>query len=107
MVRTAMSIRPPHRNSFLPLLLAFALLFAQHVGAAHTLAHALDQSHQLTCDQCENYAQTGNALGSSVPAIVASPVTGEAITPRFISFTSAKPATATARGPPRQFQNFA
>jgi hypothetical protein len=54
---------------FLPLLLVFALLFAQHGAFTHGIAHTLaeqsqDQSlpHQH-CDLCAVYAQIGSAIG--------------------------------------------
>lgn len=57
---------------FLPLFLAFALLFAQQGAITHSISHVLaeqsqDQSlpHDKHCDLCAAYAQIGSAVGVS------------------------------------------
>jgi hypothetical protein len=61
-------------RAFYPMLLAFALLFAQMGSLAHGISHiiagqsrGLDQSlpHDKYCDQCAAYGQIGGLIGSS------------------------------------------
>lgn len=100
---------------FFPLLLAFALLFAQQGGASHVLHHALEKqsqqdkqtSHSLSCEQCATYAQLGSALSSTIQSftLVAS---AEGHSQQGIStFRSIQILAAVARGPPAPLQAIA
>ncbi len=99
------------RVIILPLLLAVALLFAQQVGAAHALHHALEDltqqqndkqsSHSNTCEQCAAYAQLGSALNVGAHALTLLHVSDEMVQYRTLSFLSARTLPAVARGPPQ------
>lgn len=99
------------RTIFFPLLLALALLFAQQVGAAHALHHALEDltqqqedkqaPHSNTCEQCAAYAQLGSALNVGTYDFVPLPVSDEAVQHRSISIRSTHTLPAAARGPPQ------
>jgi hypothetical protein len=99
------------RVIFLPLLLAFALLFAQQVGAAHALHHALEDlaqqqndkqsSHSSTCEQCAAYAQLGSALNVGAHNLTLLHVSDERVQYRTVLFRSIRSLPAVARGPPQ------
>ena len=96
------------RARFLPLLLAFILLFAQQVGAVHTLHHALegpaqqDQQtpHSGACEQCAAYTHLGNALNVSTYDFTAPVVPVGAILQGVVPFHPTQVLAAAARGPP-------
>ena len=98
------------RVIFFPLLLAFALLFAQQVGATHALHHALENltqqqedkqsSHSNTCEQCAAYAQLGSALNVGTHDLTLLLVSDEMVQHHAISFPSLHTLPAVARGPP-------
>ena len=94
------------RRTFAYLVLAFALLFAQHGGVAHELSHlaggSSQQDKQLphkACDQCAAYAQVaGGAVSQSwmaLPQLAAGQTShfqGVYIaTPAFFSYPSRAP----------------
>jgi len=100
---------------FFPLLLAFALLFAQQGGAAHALRHALEKQsqqdkqspHSLSCEQCATYAQLGSALSNANHSF-ALLATAEGRAQQSIgSFRSIQIPAAVARGPPAPLQTIA
>lgn len=105
------SVMRPSRTIFLPLLLAFVLLFAQQVGAAHALHHAFEDltqhqedkqsSHSNTCEQCAAYAQLGSALNVGTHALTLLHVSDEMVQYRTISFLTVHTFPAVARGPPQ------
>lgn len=97
---------------YLVLPLAFVLLFAQQVGAAHAINHALSdlkqgdlQASHSQCEKCADYAQLGNALSVGIldfaplQVLDAAPL-HRAVTLRFIHVPA-----AVARGPPTLLQN--
>ena len=99
-----------HRSILLPLLLAFSLLFAQQVGVAHALHHALENlAHQQdkpspasdACEKCDAYAQLASALNVGTYDLVLLRVSNEIIEPRFISSRSTPALASVARGPPQ------
>lgn len=100
------------RAIFFPLLLAFALLFTQQVGAAHTLRHALEKQAQhdkktpnsTACEQCEAYAQLSSALNVGTHDFTPLLVSDEAVQHHTISVRSAYILAAAARGPPALLQ---
>lgn len=105
------------RNSrlFLPLFFVFSLLFAQQIGAVHTLKHALEELSQQdkhapnpsACEKCDNYTQLGSALNVSALNFALRQFS-HTPTPQFSSsFNSAKTLTAAARGPPARPQKIA
>jgi hypothetical protein len=99
------------RLIILPLLLTFVLLFAQQVGAAHALHHALEtlaqqhedkqSTHSNTCEQCEAYAQLGSALSIGAHDLALLLLSDETVLHRAISFHSTRLLAASARGPPQ------
>jgi hypothetical protein len=100
---------------FFPLLLAFALLFAQQGGASHVLRHALEKqsqqdkqtSHSLSCEQCATYAQLGSALSSAIHSFaLIAPAEGRS-QPSISTFRSIQILAAVARGPPAPLQTIA
>lgn len=119
----------PHLSSlkaFLPtvrvgryffLLLAFALLFAQQVGAMHTLHHALEDltqqqddkqaPHSDACEKCANYTQLGNALSVGAYDFTPLLVSGASIQLNTDVFRSILILAAAARGPPAPLQTIA
>jgi hypothetical protein len=105
----------PLSRPFLPLFLAFALLFAQQGGAAHALGHAFEQTsqhdkqapHSPACEQCAAYAQLDSALGVGTHDFSLAAVTGEELPPPAISFRSIHVLAAAARGPPHSLRNIA
>lgn len=91
----------------LPLLLLFALLFAQQGALSHGIEHALaeqsqDQSlpHDKHCDLCATYAQIGSAIGSSHIHFDFASSFDEAITAPSVSFHSIAFTAFAARAPP-------
>ena len=100
-----------HRSILLPLLLAFSLLFAQQVGVAHALHHALENLAQQqqdnpspaseACEKCDAYAQLASALNVGTYDLVLLRVSNEIIEPRFISSRSTPALASVARGPPQ------
>lgn len=102
------------RTIFFPLLLAFVLLFAQQVGAAHALHHALENlsqhdkhaPHSDTCAQCEAYAQLGSALNVGTYDFTPLQVSDARILQRVVTSRSISLLAAVARGPPHLIQAF-
>lgn len=99
---------------FLPLFLAFALLFAQHGGAAHALSHAFEQAQQQdkqaphsACEQCATYAQLGSALNVGTYNFVLASAPGEVMLHHTFAFRSIHVFAAAARAPPASLQKFA
>ena len=98
------------RTLFFPLLLVFALLFAQQAGAAHALHHAFEDSaqhqkntpaqHSYTCEKCADYMQLGSALNSAIYHFTPLPVSDKTVRHRTIPLRSACTLSAVARGPP-------
>lgn len=103
------------RAVFFPLLLAFALLFAQQTGAAHALRHALEEQTQddkqllqpHACEQCAIYGQLGSALGVNTHNFTPSPVSSDTIGLCGTAFHSIIILAAAARGPPAPLQTVA
>ncbi len=99
------------RTIFFPLLLAFALLFAQQAGAAHALRHAFEDltqqqedkqaPHSNTCEKCADYAQLGSALNVGAYDFTPLLISDETVQHRTISFRSVRTLPAVARGPPQ------
>jgi hypothetical protein len=99
------------RAIFFPLLLAFALLFAQQAGATHALHHAFEDltqhqedkqaPHSNTCEQCAACAQLGSALNVGVYNFIPLLVPGESFQQSTVSLRSIKILAAAARGPPQ------
>jgi hypothetical protein len=102
---------------FFPLLLALVLLFAQQVGAAHALRHALEDltpqqedkqvPHSDVCEQCANYLQLGSALNVGAYEFTPLIVSSETIQHRVILLRSVHTLPAVARGPPYLLEPFA
>lgn len=100
---------------FLPVSLAFALLFAQQVGAVHTLSHEFEElsqkdkqaPHSNSCEKCASYAQMGSALSVGTYDLALPQVTDEAAVHSADNFHSAHLLVAVARGPPALHQYFA
>jgi hypothetical protein len=98
----------PLKRLFLPLCLAFALLFAQQAGAAHALGHAFEQTrqqdqhapHSPACEQCAAYAGLGGALTAGTYDFALAAAPGAAIPHRTVSYLSTRILAAAARGPP-------
>jgi len=92
------------------LFLALSLLFAQQVGVAHALHHALENLAQQQedkqsptsngCEKCDAYAQLGSALNVGTYDLVLLRVSNEIVEPRFISSRSIPTLASSARGPP-------
>lgn len=92
----------------LPLLLVFALLFAQQGALLHGIEHSLaeqsqDQSlpHDKHCNLCEAYAQIGGAIGSNHIQFDFASSFEEARSIHAASFHSVAFAAFAARAPPR------
>ena len=95
---------------FLPVFLAFVLLFAQQAGVTHALQHALadlaqqqnekQTSQPKTCEQCETYAQLSNALNVGVYVFALLRVSGETFQHVNIAHRPIPVLAAAARGPP-------
>ena len=92
---------------FLPVLLAFALLFAQQGSFMHVIAHTLakqsqDQSlpHHKHCDMCSVYAQIGSAVGVSPIHFNFASSFEAALTTFAVSFLSIAFTAFAARAPP-------
>jgi hypothetical protein len=99
---------------FTPLLFALSLLFAQQVGAAHTLRHTLEdlsqQNKQLphpACEKCEHYAQLCSALNVATFDFTPPVFFSEAIRHFVVTFQSIRAPAAVARGPPAFLQSIA
>jgi hypothetical protein len=100
---------------FLPVLLAFALLFAQQGAAMHVISHVVaDQKqqhkhspHSPNCEQCEAYAQLGGALNSSTHSFALDAAPNAAAQHRASTFRSTSTLAALARGPPSPLQKIA
>ena len=96
----------------LPLLLAFALLFAQQGAAMHALGHIMAQQdkqapHSPACEQCAAYAQLGGALGSRTHSFSFDAALSQAVRQRTTTFFSTHTLTTVARGPPALLQKSA
>lgn len=92
----------------LPLLLVFALLFAQQGALLHGIEHSLaeqsqDQSlpHDKHCNLCEAYAQIGGAIGSNHIQFDFASSFEEARFLSTTSFHSVAFSAFSARAPPR------
>ncbi|MDO8778086.1 MAG: hypothetical protein Q7K57_57090 [Burkholderiaceae bacterium] len=104
------STMKPLRIILFPLLLFFALLFAQQAGAAHAIHHALEDltqqqedkyaPHSATCEKCADYVQLGSALNVGVIGFTPPHVSSEIIQHRTNAFRSIRILAATARAPP-------
>lgn len=100
---------------FFPLLLAFALLFAQQGGASHALRHALEKqsqhdkqtSHFISCEQCATYAQLGSALSSAIHSFALFATDEGRSQQGSSTFRSIQILAAVARGPPAPLQAIA
>jgi uncharacterized membrane protein len=99
---------------FLPVSLAFALLFAQQVGAEHSLSHALEElsqkdkqaPHSRACDKCDAYAQLGSALTVGAYVLPLPPALVEEVRHFADSIHYFHILAAAARGPPSLRQYF-
>jgi hypothetical protein len=108
-------IMRPVRLFFLPLLLAFALLFAQQGAARHALSHVLTEQtqqnkqlpHSPACEQCAAYAQVGGAINSSPHSFALDVAPDAAVQHRADTFRSTSTLAALARGPPLPLQHIA
>lgn len=93
---------------FLPVSLAFALLFAQQVGAVHTLRHELQDlsqkdkqaPHSDACEKCAAYAQLGSALSVGTYDLALPQVANEVELQFANYFRSVHVLAAVARAPP-------
>ena len=103
---------------FLPLLFAFALLFAQQGGITHAMSHALaghsqpennqpennpkdkQAPHSQVCGQCASYAQLGGAINSTLPPYAILTKSTASILQLTVAFYSIPVLAAFARGPP-------
>ena len=94
-----------------PMLLAFALLFAQQAGAAHALHHAfedLPQHHQEdkqaphsnTCEKCADYAQLSSALNVGASNFIPLFLSDETVQQFTVSLRFVSVIAAVARAPP-------
>jgi hypothetical protein len=100
---------------FLPVSLAFALLFAQQVGAEHTLSHAFEElsqkdkqaPHSTACEKCNDYAQLGSALTVDAYVLPLPHASVEVVRHFADSFHYFHILAAEARGPPTLHQYFA
>ncbi len=104
------------RAIFFPLLLAFALLFAQQAGAAHSLRHDLKDlkqqddkqaPHSDSCEMCADYVHLGSTLSVGSYDFIPLVVSDETIQHSTIAFCFTPVPAATARGPPVQLQRIA
>jgi len=99
-----------HRLILVHLLLALSLLFAQQVGAAHALHHALENLAQQqedkqsptsnACEKCDAYAQLGSALNVGTYDLALLQISNEIVEQRLISSRSIPSLASVARGPP-------
>ena len=99
-----------HRIILFHLLLAFSLLFAQQVGVAHALHHALENLTQQqedkqsptsnACEKCDAYAQLGSALNVGIYDLTLLRVSNELVEQHFLSSRSIPTLASVARGPP-------
>ena len=99
-----------YRIILVPLFLAFSLLFAQQVGVAHALHHALENLAQQqedkqtptsnTCEKCDAYAQLGSALNVGTYDVALLRVSNELIEQHIIPSRSIPSLASVARGPP-------
>lgn len=94
---------------FLPVFLAFVLLFAQQGGVVHALRHALaEQSqhqdnqtpHSNACEQCTSYSQLGSALNSSHFSFDLLASLTQELAQHHVAVHTQQTLIATARGPP-------
>jgi hypothetical protein len=107
----------PSRAIIIPLLLIFALLFAQQAGAAHALRHDLEDlrqqqddkqaPHSNSCQMCSGYAHLGSALSVGSFDFIPLVVSDETIQHSTVAFCFTPILAATARGPPAQLQRIA
>jgi hypothetical protein len=93
---------------FLPLLLVFALLFAQQGAVTHSISHVLaeqsqDQSlpHHQHCDLCAVYAQIGSAISSSHVSFDFASSFEKTLATHSLSLRSIAFTAFAARAPPR------
>lgn len=104
------SIMNSSRTFFFPLLLVFALLFAQQAGAAHALHHVLEDlaqqqagkqtPHSDICEKCADYAKLGSALSVGAYNFTPLLVSDETVQHRSIAFRPVHIFAAAARAPP-------
>jgi hypothetical protein len=94
---------------FYPLFFAFSLLSVQLGGAMHAVSHAwLEQTHhqdkqaphQHACEQCEAYAQLGNALNGSGISFALHAALSHDFSLQATKILQRHNLAATARGPP-------
>ena len=101
---------------YLPLFLAFVLLFAQQAGAAHAVWHAFEdisthQDKQLphpdACAKCANYAHLGSAMTASPIDFTPPQLSGIAEQLYTATFLTTRFLAAVARGPPSPLRIYA
>ncbi|HUW75119.1 MAG TPA: hypothetical protein VMV70_00440 [Gallionella sp.] len=101
---------------YLPLFLAFVLLFAQQAGAAHAVWHAFEdisthQDKQLphpdACAKCANYAHLGSAMTASPIDFTPPQLSGIAEQLYTATFLTTRFLAAVARGPPAPLRIYA
>jgi len=93
---------------YLPIFLAFVLLFAQQAEGAHALGHAFEDlaQHQgkqvphSACEECATYAQLGSALTASPVDFTPPQISGIAVQHFNTTFLTTRLLAAVARGPP-------
>lgn len=99
----------PTLRPFYPLLLAFALLFAQQGATLHTLRHVFaehtqQQNKQLPhtgdCEQCTTYAQLASALNNGYLTFDFCTSLIHVYAQSAVTHLSQHSITASARGPP-------
>jgi hypothetical protein len=97
---------------FLPIVLAFTLLFSQQAGVLHTLSHAFEQAQQqdkqtphssAACEQCAHYAQLDNTLNTPQHQLSLLANAAQTLAKHFFSIPPLAVLTASARAPP-EFQ---
>jgi hypothetical protein len=99
----------------LPMMFAFALLFAQQAGATHALHHAFHDltqkskqaPHSNVCEKCATYAQLASALNVAIIGLDPTQAANEVVRHCTITFHSVGVVAAFARGPPSVLQPIA
>lgn len=93
---------------YLPIFLAFVLLFAQQAEGAHALGHAFEDlaQHQgkqvphQACEKCATYAQLGSAMTASPIDFTPPQISSEPLRLITATFQTTHLLAAVARGPP-------